>query len=137
MSKPLVAPPDAERVTIDYLTSELDARGESTPTGVNVPHDWTAKSGDYLQVALDGTPTVNYPALWVATVRVTAWSASTTKAKRLAGLAQAILLAHPGDRAAGVAGCLPGTGVLPTRDPKTKAALASITVRMKLRGLPV
>lgn len=136
MSKPLVIPPDAEHVTIDYLAESLAARGDLSKVGVDVPSSWTTASEDYVQVALDGTPTVQYPVLWIATVRVTCWSSSPTKAKDRARLCEGLLLTHPGDRAVGVVGCLPGTGVLRTKDPDTKAALASITVRMKLRGLP-
>jgi len=131
MSKPLVVPADAERVTIDYLAVTLAGRGEDATVGVTVPQKWGKTTKPHVQVALDGTPVVQYPCLVRATVRVTVWHASTTTAKRLANLCMGLLLAHPGD--ADMAGCLPGTGVLPAVDPATKAQLASITVRAKLR----
>lgn len=135
MSKPNVAPPDGERLAIDYLEQQMSNRGESVTVRAGPPSDWTPADGAILQVELDGTPTVSWPVLWVSTLRVTAWSESTTEAKRLARLAESELLAHPG--ATGWSGCRPGTGVFPARDDATDAALASITVRQKLRGLPV
>lgn len=133
--KPLVAPPDGERLALDYLKAALTGRGETATVGIGVPGGWTTESGDHVQIGLDGTPVVEYPVLWRTTLRVTAWSPSTTEAKRLASLCEALLLSHPGSP--GWSGCLPGTGVLPTDDPDTGAALASITVRQKLRGQTV
>lgn len=135
MAKPLVAPPDPERLIVDLLTGLLASRGEDVTVGVEVPSTWTTGQKPHVQVALDGTPTVQYPVLWVATMRVTSWADGPTEAKDRANLCQALLLAHTG--ADGLAGCLPGTGVLPARDNATDAALASITVRAKLRGLPL
>ena len=37
MSKPLAAAPDAERVTVDYLTTAMAARGETCTVGVVIP----------------------------------------------------------------------------------------------------
>lgn len=131
MSKPLLAPDDAERLGVDFLTDALGSRAEDVTVGVNVPPSWAKGTKAHVQVALDGTPVVA-PPLWRATLRVTCWHESTTEAKRLARLCEGLLLAHPGSP--GWSGCLPGTGVLPTRDPDTGAQLASITVLAKLRG---
>jgi hypothetical protein len=132
MTKPLVAPDDAEHLGVDFLTAALAGRSEDVTCGVNVPSAWAKGTKAHVQVALDGTPTVT-PPVWWATLRVTCWHESTTEAKRLARLVEGLLLAHSGDGVSW-AGCLPGTGVLPAKDPDTKAQLASITVRMKLRG---
>lgn len=132
MTKPVAVPPDAERVTIDYLTSTLASRGQDVTVGVNLPTAWVKGTKPHVQVALDGTPEIQYPILWLASMRVTVWHESTTTAKALAALCQGLLLAHPGDSM--TAGCLPGTGVLPAQDPDTKAQLASISVVMKLLG---
>lgn len=135
--KPLAQCPDAERVIVDYLTEQLAARNNLTPVGVGVPPGWTLGSGDFVQVELDGTPVSEAPVAWRSTLRVTAWSASRSKAKDLAALCEALLMAHPGDRVTGCSGCLPGTGVLMAQDPDTKAQLASVTALVKLRGIPL
>lgn len=132
--KPLIVAPDAEHVTVDYLTAALAARGEDVSVGVTVPRGWKPGAKPHVQVGHDGTPVVEYPVLWRASVRVTAWHESTTTAKDLAGLCEALLLSHPGSTQ--VASVRPGTGVLPTKDPDTGAQLASISVRMNLLGHP-
>jgi hypothetical protein len=129
--KPLAVPPDAERVSIDYLTAALAARGVAATVGVDIPTTWAAASTQHLQVALDGTPSLEYPILARATVRLTAWASTTTAAKSLVSLAQGLMCAHPGDASVGSVQAL--TGVLPTRDPVSGAQLASVTVRVNLR----
>lgn len=135
MSKPLLAPDDAEHLGVDFLTAALAARSEDVTVGVDVPSTWKKGTKAHVQVALDGTPTVDWP-VWWATLRVTCWHESTTEAKRLARLTEGLLLAYAGDGVSW-AGCRPGTGVLPAKDRDTAAQLASITVRMKLRGRPL
>lgn len=130
--KPLVAFPDAERLAVDYLTDALADRDEDVTVGVDLPATWTTASKNHVQVALDGTPIVTYPALAKATVRVTAWSGAATQAKALAGLAMSLLLTHPGS--SDIASVRPLTGVLPARDPDSGAQLASITVQVNLRS---
>lgn len=129
--KPLTTPSDAERVTIDYLTPALLARGQDVTCGVNIPTTWTTTTKPHVQVGWDGTPRSFYPIADVATVRVTAWASTTTAAKALVGLCEGLLLSHPGG--GGVGNVRPGTGVLPAQDPATKAQLASISVLMTLR----
>lgn len=126
--KPTIIQPDAERIAVDYLTERLAVLTETVEVGIDVP-EWAEQ--DYLQVALDGTPTVS-PPLYIAQLRVTAWAKGKTRAKALAALAQGLLLAHPGGD--GCAGCLPGPGISTTQDSSTGAQLATAGVRMKLRG---
>ena len=132
MSKPLAVPPDAERVIVDFLTTALAARSQDVTVGVDLPTTWTTTTKDHVQVALDGTPSVQYPILWRASVRITWWASSTTRAKAGVALCQALLCAHPGS--VSVASVQPLTGVLPTRDPDTGAQLASVSVRVNLLG---
>ena len=131
MSKPLAIAPDAERLTIDYLTAALAARSVTATVGVDIPTTWSTTSTQHLQVALDGTPSLEYPILARATVRLTAWASSTTAAKSLVSLAQGLMCSHPGDASAASVQAL--TGVLPTRDPVSGAQLATCTVRVNLR----
>lgn len=132
MSKPLVIPPRAEHVVIDYLTAALAARGQDVTCGEPIPATWTTTTKPHVQVALDGTPEVIYPILWRATMRVTCWASSTTAAQDLAALAHGLMLSHPGSPEVG--SVRPLTGVLPTRDPDTGAQLASVSVQVNLRG---
>ena len=130
MTKPLATAPDAERVVIDYLTAALGARGQDVSAGVNVPSAWTQGTKAHVQVGLDGTPSVQYPILASASVRVTCWHASTTTAKALVALCEGLLCSHPGSAQIGSVRSL--TGVLPTKDPDTGAQLASVSVRVNL-----
>ena len=130
--KTLAVPPDAEHVAIDYLTTTLAARGQDVTVGVDVPTTWTTTTKSHVQVALDGTPIVEYPILARASVRLTAWASSTTAAKALAALAHGLMLSHPGSPEVG--SVRPLTGVLPTRDSVTGAQLASVTVQVNLTG---
>jgi len=59
--KTLAIPPDAEHVAIDYLTTALAARGQDVTVGVDVPTTWATTTKSHVQVALDGTPIVEYP----------------------------------------------------------------------------
>jgi len=130
--KPLAVPPDAERVIVDFLTAALAARAQDVTVGVDLPTTWTTTTKPHVQVALDGTPSVTYPILWRASVRVTAWASGTTAVKALAALCEGLLLSHSGS--VQVASVQSLTGVLPTRDPDTGAQLASVSVRVNLRG---
>lgn len=132
MTKPVAVPPDAERVAIDYLVPALLSRSQDVTVGVNVPTAWVKGTKPHVRVALDGTPEVQYPIMWRASVRFTIWHDSTTTAKALAVLVQAIMCAHPGSTQ--VASVQPLTGVLPALDPDTKAQLASVSVRMNMLG---
>lgn len=130
--KPLATPADAERIVVAYLTTILASRGTDVTVGVVIPTEWQRGTKPHVQVALDGTPEVTYPALWRSTVRVTVWATATTDAKSLANVVLALLLSYGGD--SDIHSIRPLTGVLPARDPATSAELASITVQVNLRG---
>lgn len=135
MTRLAVTYPDVERLVRNYLADELDAIGETCTVRVGVPPNWTPASGSHLQVDLDGTPTGTHPIIVNATVRLVAWAANTTEAKRLAALAQGLLLAHPGGDGISVTQFL--TGVLPARDPESRAEIASTTSRVTVRSEPI
>lgn len=121
--------PDVERMVVDYLTDQWDEDGTIS---VGVPVTWTP--GDtHLQVDLDGTPLMDHPIGAHHTVRLVAWSSSTSEAKRLAMKAHGLLLAHPGGD--GVANTRHLTGVFPAHDSKTGAELASVTARVTVRSV--
>lgn len=130
--KPFVTFPDPQRLVIDYLTGSLPVHGASATVVGEVPEGWTPKSGDLAVVAWDGSQD-DYPALSRATVRVTAWTLAPTPGKALVGLCRGLLLSHPGG--GGIANIRSLTGILPARDPRTRAYLASVTVAVALRAL--
>lgn len=131
--KPAVTYPDPERAFVDLLTELLD--DESVTVGVGVPDGWQPSTGDHIQVSWDGTPLEEHPIAIYPTLRIVAWSASTTEAKRLAMLCQGLLLAHTGGSSVGA--IRPLTGPQPARDPDTRAELAAITVRATVRSTPI
>ena len=130
MTVPVVEYGDAERIIVDHLAGLLDP--DDCTVGVGVPHDWTPASLPHVQVQLDGTPSLVHPIVARATVRIVARAGTTTAAKRLADQAHGVLLGTPPP--AGVASIQAMTGLLPARDPETRAELASFTVRVNLRG---
>lgn len=127
--------PDVERLVRVYLRQELTDLGETCTVGIGVPTDWDRDSPEHLQVDLDGTPSGFPPVAVNATVRLVAWAQSTTRAKRLAALAQGLLLAHPGGDGIAVTQFL--TGTQPGRDPDSHAEIAATTTRVTVRSQPI
>lgn len=125
--------PDAERVIVDYLADALADAAETATVAVGVPDGWTPTDPPHVQIAWDGTPSGEHPIFARCTIRVTVHAATTTEAKRLAGVAQGHLLAHPGG--AGVATTVQLTGISPLRDPDTRTELATFTVRVTIRSV--
>lgn len=134
--KPLVTFPDAEKAALDYLKPLLSARVESyKPVAFSntFPETAPAAGTTFLQVELDGTPTVAYPSTERATVRFTVWGASLEggNAKKAASLVQGLIATHPGDSAVFATTIL--TGRLKGTDPTTGYPFASFTARLSLR----
>lgn len=132
MAKTAVTYPDPERVVKDYL----DPLIADATVGIGVPSSWTSASGEHLQVAADGSfLSGTHPVYTEATVRLVAWSDSPTAAKELVQRAQGLLLAHPGTGS--ISRTRPLTGLVPARDDQTNAEIASVTVRVTLRSVPI
>lgn len=127
--------PDPERIAVDYLTDQLEEFEPEVTCGVGVPEGWTADSPSHIRVVSDGQPAHTHPVVSHATIRLVAYAATTTEAKRLCGVALGLLLAHPGGD--GVAGTRKYTGPLPAHDPDTGAELASATARLSIRSIPI
>jgi hypothetical protein len=127
---------DAEVLLKTYLATALAARSESYAIGATVglilPAGWTRAAAPFVLVAWDGTPVVTHPVMAAATVRLTVWHATATKAKALAALVQALALIYPGG--GGIASVNVLTGVLPAVDDDNGADIASVTVRVHLRS---
>lgn len=134
--------PDVERAVVDLL-ADLLADEDPVPTvGVGVPTSFAVGAQPHVQVALDGSVGLPHPIAERSTVRVTVWHpptspsgrGSTTAAKALAQLARGLLLAETGDTVAQV---LPGAGMFPAYDEDTRAELASFTVLVTMRSVPI
>lgn len=133
--RPQVTIPDVEPLIVDLLTVLIADAGEDVSVGVGLPDDWKPASRAHLEVSWDGTPDEAWPIAFHPTVRIIAHASSTGEAKRLAGLAQGLLCAHGGG--SGITGIQPLTGVLPAQDPTTKAELASVSLRVTVRSVPI
>lgn len=135
--KPRVMLPDIEALTVDLLAS-LIAPLETCTVGIGVPEGWKPTSEPHLQVELVATRRLFgdlHPVAGTAMVRIIARAATTTEAKRLAALGEGLLLTHAGG--SGISTIKPLAGVLAERDPDTRAELASVTVRVTARTVPI
>lgn len=125
--------PDVEIAAKDVLKEQLERFPDGTTVAVGGPPvTWTPSSPPHLEVAWDGTPRIHRPIAAWPTLRVVAWAATTSEAKRLAELAHAIWCAYPGGDV--ISSLRDLTGVLPARDPKTDAELAMATVQASVRS---
>lgn len=136
--KPLVEFADAEAAMRSYVLPLWAARAElwkPAPTKITTdfPSTALAEGVTALQITLDGTPTVEYPATERATVRFTFWGHKndSSKVKRGAVITQAFVATHPGDSSVFSTRIL--TGRLRGTDPATGNQFASFTARISLR----
>lgn len=133
--KPAVTFPDAERAVVDLLAGLIGPHQPDATVGIGVPPGWGTSSPPHIEVDWDGTPTNFHPVADRPTIRVVVRARTTSEAKRLAQLARGLLLAHTG--AGDIARIRPGVGVMPARDPDTKAELASFTLLVTVRAIPI
>jgi hypothetical protein len=112
----------------DFDASAAFGTKEPTPAADGSPQR------PYGMVAVDRV-TGTYPALAIATVRVTIWHTSEHAALQLAMRARAVLLSYEGNADVRHYGEL--TGPIPTTDPDTKSPLCSFTVAARLRPIPL
>lgn len=131
---PLVTFPDPILAALGVLRTRLPALFEALGVTVGTV-DPGLLGGDftgppYVMVRLDATLT-RYPVTETATLRVTTWGGTEAKGLRLAQLARAVLLAHPGDLQVRSFGAL--TGPIPATDPDDGQPLSYFTVAARLR----
>ena len=131
MNAPL-AFPDPEKAVRTLLSTLI---APPATVAIGVPTTWTADADPHLQVSWDGTRVPTHRLIAHALIRVTAWATSTSTAKALALDAEARLCAHDGTGA--ISTIRPATGVMPARDPDTRAELASFSVRVTFRSIPL
>lgn len=134
MTAPWTAWPDPERLTVDLLTERLAPLEPDVTVGVGVPVGWTPDDPAHVAVAWDGTPWQRHHIVARASIRCTVRAATTSEAKRLALLAEGLLVGHPGG---GITAIRSHIGVMPTRDDETKAELAWFTIGATCRSEPI
>lgn len=122
--------PDPEKATRAILAALYPS---GVTVGIGVPDGWSVGDTPHLQVALDGMDTRTGRAIAHAVIRITARADDTTAAKYLALQAEARLCAHPGGN--GIISFRPRVGIIPTRDPQTRAELATFTLRATVRSV--
>ncbi|MFV0318331.1 MAG: hypothetical protein ACK5O2_15395 [Microthrixaceae bacterium] len=122
---------DAERYIVDALAARAADIATPAPTiGIGVPPSWTPTAGMHLRVQVDSTSLARHPAASDSVVRLTAWSASPTAAKRAVNRALGVLSVTP------VFG-RPLDGFVVARDPSTEAHLASVSLMVTLRSAAI
>lgn len=127
--------PDPERATVDALAELLLLIAPTATVGIGVPVGWVPASAPHLQVILDGTPELDHPVVMYSVVRLLVRAGTTTAAKALCTVAMGLLCSRTGYH--GIATATPLTGPLAAQDPDTGAELASCTVRLTLRAIPL
>jgi len=121
--KPLRIPQDALRVAVDTLAALVAAAGRAETVSADLPDCWSPADAMHIQVAFDGTPTVEWPIRSVAAIRVVVWGRVPTDVRYLARLCHGLV--HT------VHGVRPGSGLLPATDPNG-AYVCSFTVNWSL-----
>lgn len=122
-------PIDVARVIKDWLKTDLATRFPTLSVTLELPANWTLGSDPVLLVADDGDPsTLWLPVGTSPTIRVTSWTSGRDRTYIHAAQTRLVTGSIPG-----VAGVLPGAGVLEARDKTTRGDLASITVRTRAR----
>lgn len=136
MTRPLRRFPDPERATVDLLAGLLAEHEPEVTVGIGVPADWHPDSSPpHVAVAWDGTPWTRRGIVARASMRCTARAATTSEAKRLALLAEGLLLGHTGGD--GISNVRTHIGVMPARDPETQVELAWFSVGVTVRSEPI
>lgn len=124
-----MAPADAERVVVDFLTSQIATLtvGAAPTVGVQLPQTWTDQSPPHLAVAVDDVDMDMHPVAATSAVRVVAWHSSTTQAKRMAALALGVLCD-------GTLNARAVQGPVADRDPDNGAPIATVRCAVVLRS---
>jgi len=137
MGKPLLVFSDPVEVGLRVLRGAFAAHPEVAGLGLTISHKMPDRDADTaapaIRLADDGDAgTGRWPVSEDAVLRVTVWDASPFRARRLARLARAHLLAYPGDATS--RGFTAGTRPFPSEDPDDATPLASFTITARLRA---
>lgn len=131
---PVITWSNSAAAAITVLRGELPARTEpyaaAAAVHAHIPDDRTAVSDSPLVMVRPDGATVDSLLDQRATVRVTCWHDSEFEAMALAGLCQALLVAHTGAEIASVEFA---AGPVPGLDPDNGRPLATATVLAHIR----
>lgn len=134
--KPLIVFPDPVLVTLTalrtggFLADPVVAEANPTVTRTLPERDSTT-TRPAITVADDGDAGGGSRVTENATVRITVWDTDAHRAKHLARLARAYLVAYPGDALSG--GFRDGTRPFTTTDPDDGTELASFVITSRLK----
>ncbi|MDV6267075.1 hypothetical protein [Rhodococcus globerulus] len=101
--------------------------------GLNLPSNWTPKSPPRIGVFDDGGPT-SWPVAVKPRLRITVWSDGQAKSRTIAGLCMGLALAH---HVPGISHVKDPSSILDARDSKNAGLMASFTVQVTARTLPL
>lgn len=121
-------PIDVVRVMKDWTKADLETRFPTLLVALELPSGWKLGSDPVLLFEDDGDPLVVWPVGTSPTIRVTSWTSGRDRTYAHAAMGRLLSVSIPG-----IAAILPGTGILEARDEKTRADLASFTVRARAR----
>ncbi len=124
-------PVDGAQLVKDWLKNRAAADHPTLRVVLEVPDGWKLGAAPVLVVADDSGPRNLWPVATSPQIRVTSWTSGRDRTYAHWAMAQLLGQVIPG-----VACVLPGTGVLDARDTKTRADLASFTVRTRMRTTP-
>lgn len=122
-------PVDVAKLVKEWLKADLAARFPELTVALELPSNWSLKSGPVLVIANDGGPMDMWPVATSPTIRGTSWTPGREPKYAYAAMARLLTARIPG-----IAAVLPGTGFLEARDSKTGGDLASFTVRTRARN---
>lgn len=124
-------PVDGAQLVKDWLKPRAAIAHPSLRVALEVPDGWKLGHPPVLVVADDSGPMDIWPVATKPTIRITSWTSGRDRTYVHWAMSQLLGQVIPG-----VAAVLPGTGVLDARDDKTRADLASFTVRTRMRTTP-
>ncbi|MGA5467174.1 hypothetical protein [Mycobacterium sp. NPDC050041] len=121
-------PTDVARRIKDWLKADLATPFPTLTVALELPANWALGSNPVLVVADDGDPWGMWPVATSPTIRVTSWTSGRNRAYVHKAITRLLTQRIPG-----IAAIKPGSGILEARDAKTRADLASFTVRARAR----
>lgn len=130
--KPLRAPGDGAKPAKNYLAGVVPALVDApAPTfSLNLPEAWKTTDAPHVSVFDDSGPVVPFVAT-KSRLRVTVWADGRDRARSIAGVCMAVLMAH---RIDGIAVSDP-TGLADSRDSTNGGLMCSFTVAAIVRTI--
>jgi hypothetical protein len=129
--KPLRVPGDGAKPAKNYLAAVVPALADESALtfSVNLPSEWAPTSAPHVSVFDDNGPVIPFVGTKTR-LRVTVWADGRDRARRIAGVCMAVLMAH---RIDGVGAVSDPTGLADSRDSTNGGLMCSFTVAAIVR----